>query len=337
MEAQSRRQVSSVRDQLFDQPYTFEFDQVVKLVESMHQTATPIGEGFSIDDEILTIKSRVFLSAPPSDVYDINRTDYKTTLTVNFFGLAGLQGPLPMPFTETILSRLKAKDTAASDFLDIFNHRLISILHRIRKKHWVGLDHRLPHQTFIGRDLLALNGMSSDTFKSRAVSPEDLLYYSGLFWQQPKSPVGLKQIIGHYFNTKVTLQSHIGGWIDISPDRWTYLNKNNVLGQTAMIGTKIWDVNQNLRIRLGPMDFKRFAKFLKNGDSYPKLLELMKSYLPSGYKFSINLSLLASDVQQTRLDGKTNLGWTSWIDAKPAKKDDEQVILYPEFKDDDVF
>lgn len=334
MEAQSRRQISSVRDQLFDQPYNFEFDQVVKLVESLHAQATPIGEGFAIDDEVLTIKSRVFLSAPPSDVYDLSVSESKTTIRVNFFGLAGLQGPLPMPFTETILNRLKFKDTASSDFLDIFNHRLISILHRIRKKHWVGLDYRQPHQTFIGRDLLALNGMSSETFKSRAVSPQDLLYYSGLFWQQPKSPVGLKQIIGHYFNTKVTLQSHMGGWVDISPDRWSYLGKNNILGQTAMVGTKIWDVNQNLRIKLGPMDFKSFEQFLKIGSAYPKLLELMKSYLPSGYKFSINLCLQARDVKQTRLDGKTYLGWTSWIDSKQALKNDDQVILYPEFKDD---
>lgn len=342
MDTQSGRQIPTLRDTLAQEPYVFEFDQAVKLVEALYDHVIPIGEGFAVDKEALIIKSRVFLSAPPSDIFNIslpaNGNEYPTTMHVNFFGIAGLQGPLPMPFTEVIMERLKQHDSAASDFLDIFNHRLISILHRIRKKHWVGLDNRYAHETLLGRDLLSLNSMSSGFLETKTVSRQDMLFYSGLYWQQPRSPVGLKQILAHYFNTKVAIQSHMGGWMDIDSSHWTYLgnnakSQNNVLGSTAMIGTRIWDVNQNIRVKLGPLNYQGLESFLKTGKSYPKLLEMMKLYLPAGYKFSINLMVKAKDVRATRLDGKARLGWTSWLLSKPATHDDAQVTLYPSFED----
>jgi type VI secretion system protein ImpH len=343
MAAKSGRQIPSLKEALATEPYSFEFDQAVKLVEVMHAHSTPLGEGFAIDKEALTIKSRVYLSAPPSDIYDISlsalNSNYPTIIRINFFGVAGLQGPLPMPFTESIMEQLKLQDSAASDFLDMFNHRLVSILHRIRKKHWVGLDQRRAHETPLGKDLLAFNSMSSGFLKSTTVSPQDMLFYSGLYWQQPRSPVGLRQILSHYFNAKVVIQSHQGGWVDVPQESWTYLGdentgRNTVLGSTAMIGTKIWDVNQNIRVRVGPLGGKDFESFLKNGSAYPKLLEMLQFYLPAGYKFTVNLVVRAKDVRETRLDGKSYLGWSSWLLSKPATRDDDQVMLYPAFAEE---
>lgn len=335
MANQPRRQIPTLREAFEHQPYSFEFDQAVKLVEALHVNSTPLGESFSIRGEALRIKSRVFLSAPPSDIYDIqlptNTVESKTTIRINFLGLAGLQGPLPLPFTEVIMDRLRRRDMATTDFLDIFNHRLASILHRIRKKHWVGLDQRSPHETLLGRDLLALNSMSSGFLKTQTVSAQAMLYYSGLYWQQPRSTAGLRQILSHYFNTKALIYSNQGGWVAIAPENWTHLGATNqALGSTAMIGTKVWDVNQNIKVQLGPLNIKEVQGFLKDGDAYPKLLEMLQLYLPTGYKFNINLVVKAQDVQVTKIDGKSKLGWTSWLLSKPATKDDDQITLYPD-------
>lgn len=341
METQSGRQVLAIKDALCQEPYTFEFDQAVKLMEVLHGRKVRMGEGISFDQEALIVKSRVYLSAPPSDVYDISMPtsmSYPSTMRVNFFGIAGLQGPLPLPFTEIIMDRVRRKDRGFIDFLDIFNHRLVSILHRIRKKHWVGLDSRRPHETMIGQDLLSLTGMVSGFTKTKKVSPQDMLFYSGLFWQNPRSAVGLKQILSHYFNTRVSVLSHQGGWVDIPEELWTYIarggrGKNNVLGQTAMCGKRTWDVNQNLKIQLGPLHMDELLRFLKIGTAYPKLIEMMQQYLPAGYRFSMNLKVHAKDVKETRLDGKSYLGWTSWMLSKPVLEDDNQINLYPSDQD----
>lgn len=339
MANQSRRQIPTLREAFEHQAYTFEFDQAVKLLEALEDNTVPLGETFSINSEALTIKSRIYLSAPPSDIYDIrlpsNTNGFKTTIRINFLGVAGIQGPLPIPYTDAILDRLRHKDTTARDFLDIFNHRLASILHRIRKKHWIGLDRSPPYETTVGRDLLSLTGMASGFLKTKTVPPHDLIYYSGLYWQQPRSPIALRQILSHYFNTDSKIYSHQGGWVNVPEEHWTYLGTtNNTLGSTTMMGTKTWDVNQNIQVKLGPLNIDQVRSFLKNGDAYPKLIEMLQLYLPTGYKFSIKLLVKAKDVQATKLDGKSYLGWTSWLLSKPAIQDDEQIRLYPTFETD---
>jgi len=80
-------------------------------------------------------------------------------MVTNFFGLAGANSPLPTPLTELVLERLREKDAGMRDFLDIFNHRLISILYRIRKLHRVGLSSTAPEDAPTARHLYAILGL----------------------------------------------------------------------------------------------------------------------------------------------------------------------------------
>lgn len=59
---------------------------------------------------------------------------------VYFMGVAGGAGLLPLHYSRLIVERLKHKDTALSDFIDIFNHRIVALYYRA----W--LKYRLPYQ-----------------------------------------------------------------------------------------------------------------------------------------------------------------------------------------------
>ena len=56
-------------------------------------------------------------------------------MTVNFMGLTGPLGILPYSYTEFMLERMRAKDSSLQDFLDIFNHRMISFFYRAWEKY----------------------------------------------------------------------------------------------------------------------------------------------------------------------------------------------------------
>ncbi len=100
----------------------YEFHALVKLLEAMRPDAAPLGEGFDPSKEPLRVRSRVTLSFPNTDVYRLIPTEDKDVpplLVTNFLGIAGVNGPLPTPYTQLLLRRKERKDTAFRDFLDI--------------------------------------------------------------------------------------------------------------------------------------------------------------------------------------------------------------------------
>ena len=165
----TRRANPSLEEQIETTPYEFDFHQAVRLLEKMRPEATPLGEGSNPMKEALSIESRVTLSPSGADIQNLalSETDKPPVLTINFLGLAGIQGPLPTPYTELILERLRHKDTSFKDFLDIFNHRLASFWHRMRKKFVLGIAQVRPDTTPAGKVFLDLVGIESHPLRDR--------------------------------------------------------------------------------------------------------------------------------------------------------------------------
>lgn len=277
-----------------------------------------------------------------------------TEMTVNLMGLAGALGPLDMPTTELIIDRAAKKDSGLKDFLDIFNHRLSSLLYRIRKIHRIGLEDEPPGQDKISKYLFSLIGLGTDGLKGRMMLRDrSLLHYAGLLSQQPRSIVGLELILADYFEIKVKGHQFVGGWYDLDESQWTRIGaksgQNNVLGQGAVvIGTRVWDRQTKIELRLGPLTYQQFLNLIPTGWGYRALCDLTRFYLGETLDVSFRLVLKGEEIPLPML-GMTDeplLGWTSWLtvdhfrpndphrrraDARSFKKpnDDSQVTLHP--------
>ncbi|PYS51608.1 MAG: type VI secretion system baseplate subunit TssG [Acidobacteria bacterium] len=260
-----------------------------------------------------------------------------TEMTVNLMGLAGALGPLDMPTTELIIERAAKKDTALKDFLDIFNHRLISLLYRIRKMHRIGLEDEPPGQDKISKYLFSIIGLGTDGLMGRMmVRDRSLLHYAGLLSQQPRSIVGLELILSDYFKIKVKGHQFVGQWYDLDESQWTKIGEksgqNNVLGQGAVImGTRVWDQQAKIEIRLGPLSYQQFLNLIPNGWGYRALCDLTRFYLGDSLDISFRLVLKGEEIPLPMLGMKDEplLGWTSWLTPTLEEtKDDSQVVLH---------
>ena len=123
----------SVEDWLIKEPYRFEFYQAVRLIEAIYRRVA--GELATDDATFLRFRSRIGFDFPASEIQAIDTQDAPVRMTVNFLGLAGALGPLPAPYSEMIMAATARKDFAAAEFLDIFNHRLVWLLYRVRQAH----------------------------------------------------------------------------------------------------------------------------------------------------------------------------------------------------------
>ncbi len=56
-------------------------------------------------------------------------------MTVTFLALTGIQGVLPVYYTERMIARGRRHGDALAEFFDLFNHRFVSLFYRAWQKH----------------------------------------------------------------------------------------------------------------------------------------------------------------------------------------------------------
>ena len=356
---------------LIQEPYRFEFSQAVRLLHCFNPSAVPLGTSIDPQKEVAFFKSRIFLSAPPSDLYRIRllskfkpsrrswplahrqlllwhtppslplltyqgpwvrgkviKTPHREgksalEVQVNFLGIAGVQGPLPIAYTEMICDRLRSKDAVTRDFLDLFNHRLLSLFYRIEQKSNPALQNVTPEKTPFGKALVSLIGVgSSPAFDTRA-----LLNYTRFFWKKPHTSESLKTILQDYFGHPVKILDFQGRWFHLERDQRTCLRvinpQNTCLGHTAVLGRRVWAQDQGIGVCLTIKTPEEFLDFLPTGSFFNVLKQLTCCYVGARYHIRLGLKLIQKPPSQ--LGEKTpfpfRLGWTSWLLQKPSCDD----------------
>ena len=132
-------------DALLAEPERYSFFQAVRLLYRAH--GIPARSGAASPHDALRFTVPPSLNFPPCELHALERDTRNDgnspsyTMSVNFLGLTGPSGVLPRHYTEWLMTQQKARDPAARDFMDIFNHRLLSLFWRAWAKHRSELGH----------------------------------------------------------------------------------------------------------------------------------------------------------------------------------------------------
>lgn len=337
MAASIRRSTRSVERLLFEEPHRFDFYKAVQILEQLHPETIPVGESAEPDREPVRFSSDPSLAFPPSDLKTLKGSGTEKdqpTLTVTFLGLAGVHGPLPNTVTEVILQRQHKRDRAFRSFLDIFNHRLLSLLYRVRRQTRLPLRHEPPEKTHYARYLMAFLGLGTPYLRDRmGLQDRGLLPYVGLLAGRARSAPGLETLLSDYFDIPVTIKPFIGRWLDLAEDDRTTLGlrlgANNALGVSTVVGRRVWDRQSTFLLVLGPLTLDRFRTLLPVGSAFGPATALTRFYVGEHLDFDFHLVLRPEEVPQARLgraDG-SYLGWTSWLKRTPGSREAGRVRL----------
>jgi type VI secretion system protein ImpH len=202
------------------------------------------------------------LAFPTSEVHDLrvfsNRELRPLEMTVTFFGLTGQMGALPRYFTEKVMDRTSNGDFVLRDFLDLFNHRLISLFNEAGQKYrfWFAYDKSVqigrvrkrqgtqkfrgfeleerPHIDRVSQNLLDLAGFGSPLLRYKdivrnalvnrsSIVDETFRFYAGLLSNTHRSALGLEQILSCFFGTVVKVQQFVGQWLHLPAEYRTCL------------------------------------------------------------------------------------------------------------------
>jgi type VI secretion system protein ImpH len=327
-----------LNQELFDEPYRFEFFQAVRVFEKLFPEYKAVGREALPNQEMVRFRTRIGLDFPASEIHEIRETngdvdDRKTIeMLVNFMGMVGPSGVLPIHYTELVLDRIRHRDTAMWSFLDIFTHRAVSMFYRAWCKYRFPVGYERGEDGFTSY-LFDFAGLGTNGLRGRMSLPDEtLLPYGGLIAQKPHSANALENILSDYFGTKATMKQFFGQWLTLEPADLTRLGaRNSTLAVNAIVGTRVWDQQSKFRVCLGPLTFKQFQAFLPNGSAHRAARSIVRFMVGLEVDFDMQLILKANQVPSTVLTTRAvrrpMLGWTSYLKTRPFKQDDQQVVL----------
>ncbi len=342
MASSGGRGFPALAELLADEGYRFEFCQAVRLLQAAPGAGAPVGETDDPRREAVRFASHVSFAFPPSDVravYPPAGEGGPARLSVAFWGVAtpASFGSLPLPYAELVLSRLREKDAALADFLDILNHRTLSLFYRAWEKYRPAVIYeRLGgHETGVhGRALYALLGLGTPGMRARLpLDGRALLARAGLLQRPRASALALTELLESYFGVPVAVRQFVPSWCAIEEDERSRLGRFACeLGVNVTLGARVRIAQARFRLRLGPLGWEEFRRYLPSGQAYAELVSLVKLAVGLELDFDVQPVLRAESVAGIRLGraderGAAWLGWSTWLTTATPARDAEDVII----------
>jgi type VI secretion system protein ImpH len=355
------RQVPDLSERLQREPYRFDFFQAVRLLERLAREEGPAARGRPVgadhlpDQECVRFRALPSLSFPAAAVAQVRAPAASKApaerpapeMQVTFLGLTGASGVLPAHYTATLLRRLRGKDHALRDLLDLFNHRLVSLFYRAWEKYRLPVAYersRLEESggqpERVAQALHSLIGLGTAGLRGRRDFPDEaFLYYAGHFAHHPRSAAGLERVLADFFALPLRVLQLQGQWLCLEPDDQAELpsparprGRNNRLGCDAVLGDRVWDVRGKFRVRIGPLGYAQFRRFFPvRGDRLRALCQMTRAYVGAEFVFDLQLVLRAEEVPWTRLvpdgDEGAYLGWNTWLRSEPFAREVDDVVF----------
>ncbi|MBO0912328.1 MAG: type VI secretion system baseplate subunit TssG [Acidobacteria bacterium] len=292
--------------------------------------------------EVVRFKAVNSLAFPASSIAAIEKKKgAPPTMAVTFLGMTGPGGALPTAYTEIAIDRECFGDRSFSDFLDIFNHRLLELFFESWKKHrfFVSYEQARGRRREVDRftsSLFSLVGMGTEGLKNRLPFADlGLLRYSGLAAQRPHSAEALRAILEDYFEVPVSIEQFVGRWCALGPEEQCSLGAsglNGQLGKGAIAGDAVWTRQAMVRIVFGPLAFAEFRSFLPDGRAFRKAAALARWFLGSALEFELQALLGRDEVPFCRVgsDDGARLGWAGWLKTEPFRCDATEAVFREE-------
>lgn len=352
MAAPGRHEAADLATQLFDAPQRFELFQAVRLLEQLAAReeraagAAPLGADGRPGQEPVRFRSSPSLAFASSDVVGLVRTEgsREPELTVACMGLIGPMGALPSHYSDRVLHRVRSRDRALRDFLDLLNHRAISFLYRAWVKYRFPVEFERARLRPGGEDaftraLLACVGRGTDGMRRRLEVPDDaFLLFAGHFARSVPSADSLERILGAYFELPVEVEQFRGEWIALGLQERTRLplggrsrGSHARLGSDAMLGSRAYDVGSRFRVRVGPVPYRVFRELMPVGNLLRPMSEMVRSFVGVGLVFEVLPVLAAGEAPECRLGAEDpdvpRLGWNTWVGRPPPTEVFEGVTF----------
>jgi type VI secretion system protein ImpH len=330
--------LAGLRESLARTPTAWEFFQAVRVLEGLLPHREPIGAFSDPAAEAVKLTVPASLAFPPTEVDGValpQNGEGPARLSVNVMGLIGPLGVLPHHYTLAVAEAARSREGGLAAFLDIFQHRALSLFYRAWRKHRFTVDYRADGSDRLSahlRDLVGI-GLEGERERTGGIRDETLVFYAGFLGRQQRSAVALEQLLEDFFDVPITVHQFVGGLFPLQRRDRCELgddeSDSNRLGGGSVVGDAVWDQQAGVRVRIGPLTREQFDDFLPSGRAHEPLRSIVRFFGHDQYEFEVQLVLARDEVPPCVLGpgNPQGLGWSTWIRSRPFTREPDDTIL----------
>ncbi|MFP2423568.1 type VI secretion system baseplate subunit TssG [Pseudescherichia vulneris] len=308
-----------------------------QLVELLHQLAVAWEKSPGASNpaqEAIRFTSSASLAFPTRDIIALHTSPRNQfELEVSFLGLHGSQSPLPGYYLDSLAWEAAQNENRLTDFLNVFNHRLLTLLHQIWRKYRYYICFNKGCDDFSQR-MFALVGLGSTAIRNKLqINHEKMLAYAGLLASPGRAPEVICSLVSHCFNLEdVTLNSWQLRKVNIAADQQNRLGsrvrvrgnnyqQKSVLGVNFSIGARVADRSGKFLLCINRLTRDQFLSFLPEGSNYAPLVMFVAFIMRDQFAWDLRLGLAEQQVSGMVLGTEQNnlLGWTSFLGQPETK------------------
>ena len=351
MATESRRARTALIQQLIAEPTRFDLFQAVRLVElaahrAGHEGVLATDTPFAGEPIRFTAAASLSFAAAPLSGVSAAVADSETAgrdpadlalpfeFTVTCFGLTGPSGVLPNHYTAQLIERVRHRDGAMRAFFDLFNHRLISLFHRAWEKYRLPFAYERAHARH-GMDAPGYDGTKTDdAFTAMlyslvglaapsprgcgVVEDEVFVRYGAAFAHGARPATALRDLLSDHFQLPVEILQFQGQWLHIPRDQQTRLGGSaHQLGQTTVVGERVWDAAGRFTLRIGPLTYGAYCRFVPGAPDVRALEHLVRMYIGTNLDFDVQPVLDRGQVPRCQLSRQAShqLGYNTGLNS----------------------
>lgn len=305
-------------------PWLFSFFQAVHIAELESGRDEIIGRVGPVAEEPVRFRGQFGLGFPSSEIGAV-RLDpatgdegawRKVEMEATLLGLYGSVSPLPSDVTEMIIQQ--DDSGTMRDFLDIFNHRLVSLLYRVWRKARVDLERSadLTDQfSFAVRCLAGLGHNDIEDQIDKGSLLHDLRHIVG--WT--RSAADLETVLTGQFPDGVwRVEEFVPREMMIAPEfQWRLgMAPPAELGEDIVLGDRMQDITGRIKLWVRAGSWAHYCDLLPNGAIFDTVQQVVRRLLRDPLDVLLIPYLRVEDLQPARLDANgagSQMGLNSWL------------------------
>jgi type VI secretion system protein ImpH len=284
--------------------------------EARAQELPRIGTSRLPSQNIVDLNQIPHVAFPDSTLESIEIKGARAAVNGYWLGLTGPMGALPLHLSEFGMNeRRYGQKRPFGRFLDVLAGRMLQFFYRAWADSQPAAHADRPADDRFAGYLAAISGAGEDVPGKAAFPARARLHYASLFASH-RSAAGIQDALTHLLATPVRVQEFLARWRDIEPGDRSRLGAPggfNALGSDTVAGSSVRAYTDAFRVVVRARSFSEYESFLPTGLQFKIAAEALDAFTPTHLEWELEVELDEAEARPARLDGRTRMGWTSWM------------------------